>query len=436
MPRRRGALVALVTLAVVSCDAGGVGVREQGTGFDRPDAGSRADCARAGPAAKPLADGPSVDLVDIGPSVRAAVYPRPDYEGNPWSQWGQGVVLPDGRFISALGDHRGPDGNSYFYEYDPAHDRLTQIGDVLSLTDHQNGEWGYGKIHAQMVAGPCGEVYAATYWGTTRGLAYEGNYRGDLLLRLDPTERTVENLGLILEGHGAPSMAGWVDGGLLYVEAANPELSDPQQGALVVLDMATGEQVFATPDEDDHRGFRAMAVDADGRVMFSRTDGGLARWDPATGDVEETDVDLPGQFLRAATPPSTDGTVYLATQKPDRLLALEVDRDLRDLGPAAGYTTSLAMAPDGSRIWYVPDAHGGAAEKGTPVIEVDTRSGDQRVVVELDPLAREAFGLSLGGSYNVAVDATGSTLYLGMNAAEPEAEDPFGEVVLVIVELE
>jgi hypothetical protein len=377
-----------------------------------------------------------VDLIDIGPSVRAGVYPRPDYEGNPWSQWGQGVVLPDGRFISALGDHRGPDGNSYFYEYDPAHDHLTQIGDVLSLTDHQNGEWGYGKIHAQMVAGPCGEVYAATYWGTARELVYEGNYQGDLLLRLDPTERTVENLGLILEGHGAPSMAGWVDGGLLYVEAANPGLSDPQRGALVVLDMATGEQVFATPDEEDHRGFRAMAVDADGRVMFSRIDGGLARWDPATGDVEETDIDLPGQFLRAATRPSTDGTVYLATQNPDRLLALEVDGNLRDLGPAAGYTTSLAMAPDGSRIWYVPDAHGGAALEGTPVIEVDTRSGDQRVVVELDPLARDALGLSLGGSYNVAVNATGSTLYLGMNAAEPDAEDPFGEVVLVIVELE
>jgi hypothetical protein len=436
MLRRRHALIVLVALAVVSCDAGSLGARDQDENHDRPDAGDRAGCAEPGTTAQPFIDGPSVDMVDLGPSVRAGVYPRPDYEGNPWSQWGQGVVLADGRFISALGDHRGPDGNSYFYEYDPDNDRLSQIGDVLSLTDHQDGEWGYGKIHAQMVAGPCGEVYAATYWGTVRGLAYDGNYRGDLLLRLDPTERTMENLGLILEGHGAPSMAGWVEGGLLYVEAANPELFDPQRGAFVVLDMATGEQVFATPDEEDHRGFRAMAVDANGRVMFSRADGRLARWDPASGDVEETDIELPGEFLRAATPPSIDGTVFVATQDPDLLLALEADGDLRQLGPAAGYTTSLAMAPDGSRLWYVPDAHGGAAEKGTPVIEVDTRSGDQRIVVELDPLARETLGLTLGGSYNVAVDATGSTLYLGMNAAEPEAENPFGEVVLVIVDLE
>ncbi len=399
------------------------------------------ECADRSGTGQPWTDEPSSELVTLadgsdGPEVRAAVYPRPDYEGNPWSQWGQGVVLEDGRFISAIGDHLGPDGNSYLYEYDPADDRLTRISDVLSLTDHQAGEWGYGKIHAQMVVGPCGEVYAATYWGTASDLVYEGNYRGDVLLRLDPDQRTIENLGVISEGHGVPSMAGWAEGGLLYAEAANPELFDPQRGQFVVIDMATAEQVFATPDDEDHRGFRAMAVDADGRVVFSRADGRLARWDPATGELSDLDVTLPGHFLRAATPPAPDGTLYLVTEDPAELFALEPDGELRALGAAAGYTASLAMAPDGSRLWYVPHAHGGAAEVGTPVIEVDTSTGEQRTVVELDPLAQDALGLSLGGTYNVAVDSTGSTLYLGMNAADPEAEDLFGEVVLVTVELE
>ena len=388
---------------------------------------------------QPWSDGPSTELVTLadgsdGLAVRAAVYPRPDYEGDPWSQWGQGVVLDDGRFISAIGDHLGPGGNSFIYEYDPSDDRLTQISDVLSLTDHEDGEWGYGKIHAQMVEGPCGEVYAATYWGTVRDLSYEGNYRGDVLLRLDPAERTIENMGVIAEEHGVPSMAGWAEGGLLYAEAANPELFDPQRGMFVALDMATGEQVFTTPDDEDHRGFRAMAVDGEGRVLFSRIDGRLARWDPASGQLSDLDVTLPGDFLRAATPAAPDGTVYLATQDPDLLFALEADGELRELGELAGYTASLAMAPDGSRLWYVPHAHGGAAEVGTPVIEVDTSSGAQRTIVELDPLARPALGLSLGGTYNVAVNAAGSTLYLGMNAgADGES---FGEVVLVIVELE
>jgi sugar lactone lactonase YvrE len=178
-----------------------------------------------------------------------------------------------------------------------------------------------------------------------------------------------------------------------------------------------------------------MAVDAEGRVMFSRTGGRLARWDPATGELRDLDIELPGEFLRAATPPAPDGTVYLVTQDPDVLLALEPDGSLRELGEMAGYTASVALSPDGDRLWYVPGAHGDAAEQGTPLIEVDTATGDQRVVVELDPLARDGLGLSLGGTYNVVPGPGGDVLYLGMNAAEPDADDTFGEVVLVVVEL-
>jgi hypothetical protein len=400
-----------------------------------------ASCPPPGDGARPWDDGASVDLVTLDegggdqPRVLAAAYPRPDHDGDPWSQWGQGVVLPDGRFLSAIGDHLGRDGNSYLYELDPGEQRLTLVGDVASLAGHDEGDWGYGKVHAQMVAGPCGEVYVASYWGTRQDIEYGGSYRGDVLLRLDAEARTSENLGVVLEEHGVPSLAGWAEGGLLYAEAADPERFDPQQGELVVLDMATGEKVFATDGDDDHRGFRAMAVDVEGRALFSRTDGRLARYDPASGDITELDDVLPGEFLRAATAPAPDGTVYLATQEPDVLYALGPDDVMREVAELEGYTASLALSPDGDRVWYVPDAHGGAAQRDTPVIEVDTATGDQRVVVELDPLARDVLGLSLGGTYNVAVDTTGSVLYLGMNAAEPDADDTFGEVVQVMVEL-
>ncbi len=101
---------------------------------------------------------------DTTPRIEAVIYPHPDYEGKPWSQWGQGLVLDDGRFLSAIGDEIGPDGNSYLYEYDPATKTLTQIIDVLAITDHTPGDWGFGKIHAQMVRGPCDSVMVTTYW--------------------------------------------------------------------------------------------------------------------------------------------------------------------------------------------------------------------------------------------------------------------------------
>ena len=343
-------------------------------------------------------------------------------------------MLPDGRSLSAVGDHLGRDGNSYLYELDPEAGRLTLVADVASVAGHEPGDWGYGKVHAQMVVGPCGEVYATTYWGTRDGIEYGGSYEGDVLLRIDPERRTTESLGPVLSGPGVPSLVGWAAGGLLYAEAADPERFDPQRGAFVVLDMATGEQVFATPDEEDHRGFRAMAVDADGRVVFSRTDGRLARWDPATGELGDLDIQLPGEFLRAATPPAPDGTVYLATEEPEVLLALEPDGTLRELGELRGYTTSLALSPEGDRLWYVPGAHGDAPEQGTPLVEVDTATGEERVVVELDPLARDVLDLSLGGSYSVAVSPTAARCTSG-STPPPGRRDTFGQVVAVVVDL-
>ncbi|HET9556421.1 MAG TPA: hypothetical protein VFS70_04725, partial [Actinomycetota bacterium] len=119
-------------------------------------------------------EGPAATLEPIGEAdgvtVSAAVYPLPEGEGDPWSQWGQGVVLPDGRFVSALGDHIGEDGNSWFYEFDPATNTLTRTAEVAAALGHQPGDWGYGKVHAPMVLGPCDEVITSTYWGTRTDL--------------------------------------------------------------------------------------------------------------------------------------------------------------------------------------------------------------------------------------------------------------------------
>jgi hypothetical protein len=66
---------------------------------------------------------------------------------------------------------------------------------------------------------------------------------------------------------------------------------------------------------------------------------------------------------------------------------------------------------------------------------MDTATGQQEILVELQPLAEEHLGMRLGGSYNVAVDELGRTIYLGMNASDASDESGFGEVVLIIVTL-
>ena len=369
---------------------------------------------------------------DTSPRVEAVMYPHPEYEGKPWSQWGQGLVLDDGRYLSAIGDHRGPDGNSYLFEYDPATETLTQIIDVLAIVDHKPGDWGFGKIHAQMVRGPCDNVLVTTYWGTRRGLEFTAGYQGDVLIDIDPQRRTVGTRGVVHPEHGVPSIAASPDGRLLYSEAVDPLGED--LGAFVVRDATDGTTIFVD-DDPSHTGYRAIAVGADGRAFYSIGEGTLAVYDPESNTRSQLDAKLPGEWLRAVTEPDAQGTLYGVTRDPEVFFALDPDGTVRTLTEALGYTTSVALSPDGTTLYSVPVAHGGAWEIGAPLMAVDTASGEQEIVVELQPLAEEHLGMRLGGTYNVAVDKERRMIYLGMNASDMSDDSGFGEVVLMIVTL-
>jgi len=366
------------------------------------------------------------------PRVEAVIYPHPDYDGNPWSQWGQGLLLSDGRYLSAIGDELARDGNSYLYEYDPATDTLTQIIDVLSITDRTPGDWGFGKIHAQMVRGPCNNVMVTTYWGSRRDIEFTAGYQGDVLISIDPQRRTVGTRGVVYPEHGVPSLAASPEGRLLYAEAVDPLGDDA--GAFVVRDARDGTTLFVD-DDPSHTGYRTIAVDAAGRAFYSVGDGTLAVYDPESNTRSRLDAKLPGEWLRAVTEPDAQGTWYGVTRNPEVFFALNPDGTVRSLTEALGYTTSVALSPDGATVYSVPEAHGRSWQIGAPLMAMDTATGQQEILVELQPLAEEHLGMRLGGSYNVAVDELGRTIYLGMNASDASDESGFGEVVLIIVTL-
>lgn len=406
-----------------------------GTGLDSPS--SSCDI----PDGDPLLDEVVVDVEEIGEIdgaiVKAAIYPHPDYEGNPWSQWGQGIVVEDGRFFSAIGDHIGPDGNSYIYEYDPTTEQLTMVGDVLSyVDDHVDGTWGYGKIHSQMVFGPCGEIYFSTYWGTFRGIEFEGNYRGDLLFRLDPYGRTMAALDVPVEFHGQASLGSDPTSGLVYGEAVDPVIKNDgiDRGPFFAYDVVDGETVFTGPDEP-HVGYRSVMVDANGVAYWSIGDAELQAFDPATGESTTHDALLPGDWLRAVTTPASDGSVYGVTRDPDTFFVMNPDGSIEGLGDSLDYTASMALSPDGSTFYYMPGAHGNSTEWGSPLMSVDTSTGDQRAVIELSDLVESEMGFVMGGTYNVAVSPDGSTVYMGVNVGEAGSDEVFGEVVLLVIEL-
>jgi hypothetical protein len=337
-----------------------------------------------------------------------------------------------------MGDHAGVDGDAYLFVYDPGSRTMTRFADVLSNVAHDVGAWGYGKIHAQIVPGKCGDAYFATYWGTRTDLEYGGSYRGDLLFRINLATLRLESLGTPVEERGIPSLAGLGKNGLLYGEATDPKASEAKGrdvGAFFVYDTRKRAVVFRS-DNEDHALFRNVMVDRRGRAYVASRNGTLLVYEPGATELRETDIELPGGGpLRASTAPAPDGTVYGVTEaEPNELFALAPDGTVRSLGAARGYTASIAMEPDGSRLYYVPDAHGGSFEHDTPVIAVDTRTGEQSVIARLNPLAEDHLGLTVNGSYNTVLDGKRHVLYVGLNAGKKH-DDPWGEVVLAVVAL-
>ena len=323
-------------------------------------------------------------------------------------------------------------------EYDPATDQLTRTAEVAAALGHEPGDWGYGKVHAPMVLGPCDEVITATYWGTRTDMVVGGSYTGDHLVRYDPATHEVGSFGVPIEGFGIPSVAITPDRQWVFGEAVDPGSdTESDSGAFFVADATTGEVVHRD-DDPDHTGFRAILVTPDGEALYAAPGGDVFGFSPGDDAPRRATGVLPGEWLRTASPIAPDGSVYGATREPDQLFRVAADGEITDMGPAEDYVASLGLSPDGSTLYYVPDAHGGAWTTGAPLVAVDTATGDHRVVVELQPLLEDALDLRAGGSYNVVADPGGERVYVGMNtgpAGGDEDDDTFGTPVLLVVDL-
>ena len=369
---------------------------------------------------------------DGAKSVYAAEYPLPGPTEGLWSQWGQGIALGDGRHLSAVGDHLGVDGNSYFFVYDSASRTLTRFADVLSTVPHVEGAFGYGKVHAPMVEDRCGVIWAATYWGSRRDLVYENGYEGDRLLAIDTEAATISDSGPVAGEFGMPAMTLAGDGRTLVVGSVRVESRDPVTGVFTIFDTSSGQTIDQVDDPRQY-GFRALGVDpVSGGVLYGIGGGKLASLDPLSGEYRDSELLMPGTWLRAVTRPAPDGTIYAASDDDPGLFSMSPDGSVEDLGHPEGITTSLAMSSDGSKVFWMPEAHGKAWELDAKVMSLDTSTGKMSEVVSLLQPFRDELGLLPGGTYSVVYDD--GRLIVGVNASNLEDDSGFGTVVLVVIE--
>lgn len=381
-------------------------------------------------------DGPGGITIDV------VAHPLPPYLGNPWSHWGEGLLASNGNFYTGIGDHRGTDGNSFLYEYDPDTKVLHAVGDVLqAYGKHDNGAWGYGKIHGRISEGHCGLLYFSTYWGTRRGgLQYTGSYQGDLLMRYDPESKELVSLGVPMPTMGTPSTQIWQEGGLFYGEANHPVTKDtdwPKGKLFWVYDLAKQKVIFTSKTMIGQGSGREIAVDREGNAYYGGAGRELLRYNPKT-NVEGSVAIFPYDGkLRASSRLAPDGKIFLTTNREHRAYLFDpLMGDLADLGPLPADTASLALSANGEEAYFSPGAHGQGLDLGFPLMAIN-RNGEIRTIVKLGPLIEKAGESHPAGTYSISTDpARPGNVYILANAGPVgSSEEAFGRPMVIAVYL-
>ncbi len=342
-----------------------------------------------------------------------------DNKSTLWSSWGNGALTADGRYYMAVGDHRGYDGNSYVYEYDPAARTLKKIVDIAESIGQRKGDYGHGKIHSQ-IHEYRGSLYFATYWGKSKEVAdaVKKGYRGSLLFRYDLKSRNVENLGPIAPGEGLPTSCLDSGRGLLYFYSV-------EKGDVLVYELNKRTVKFKGGGSSTAQ-HRCYLQSKDGKIWFADEKGKLSFYDPDKNSIFESPVLLPGQdnSLRASARATSDGRIFGMTRAGKLFEFNPTKQAIKDLGSnflSGDYTAVMVLSPDEKYLYFAPGAHGSATRMGTPVVQYQISNGTRKVITFLrDSMIKKA-AYFIGGTYSMQIDSKGAILYCVFNGAKHTA---------------
>ncbi|MBC8875261.1 MAG: hypothetical protein H8E44_38045 [Planctomycetes bacterium] len=356
--------------------------------------------------------------VSIGatpPTVDFLFYPQQDYPGNPWSVWGDGLAA-NGVYYSAIGDHLGPHGNAFVFEYDPETKSLRTLVNMQKLLKLPENHYTPGKIHSRIDMGGDGWLYFSTHRGSTRVTTDQYHYKGDWIVRHNPeTGKTEIVAHAPVPKHCIPTSVLDPDRLIFYGGTAAGNRVDPVM--FFAYDINRRKVLHAV----ENGPYRYMIfARSTGRIYYVNEDSGpLMRYDPASG---KPPIRIPGSLgLRSATQETADGYVYTVSTRRDATIwrfNTKTEKAERIGNARVGtqeYVTSLDVDPTGRYLYYVNGAHGGSQQDGTPVVQFDVKTRRKKVIAFLYPFYRERYGYTPLGTFGSAVDESGERLYITWN---------------------
>jgi len=374
------------------------------------------DCVDAFLKAPPAMSG--VAVAKAPPTVDFLYYPGQTYKAKTWSNWGDGVAT-EGKYYSTIGDHNGPAGNAFVYEYDAKTKQLRLLCDVASVLKMPEGHYVPGKIHGRLDLGDDGWLYFATHRGSTRVTTDEFHYQGDWILRHNPASGQTEVVAHGPVGKHCIPCSVLDPKRLVFYGGTVPGAGKDEEGLFFAYDTRAKKLLYSGAGGP---GRYMLFARSTGRVYFvPGLEGPLHRYEPDKGGPPVKLNITAG--LRAASQETPDGYIYaVSTRGSGELWRFHTKAEqIEKLGSAVvgrqDYITSLDADPSGRYLYYVPGAHGGSERDGTAVVQFDVRTKAKKVIAFLHPFLSEKYGYTPIGTFSTAVDPAGDKLYITWNGA-------------------
>ena len=201
--------------------------------------------------------------------------------------WAALKVAHDGKVYAGLACH-GCDGHMVMF--DPATDRVTDIGDLTRLAGEATLRVGpQSKIHAKFGEGTDGRIYFGTHAGLWFDYARVGmkeGYPGAHWMAYDPKTGKVEDFGI------GPRYEG------INTGAYDPKfnriygLTHPR-GHFVYYDVGSGKYVDKGRMNNWESICRTLGIDDEGNVYGSFGAGQIYKYDPRTDEIVELPLHIP-----------------------------------------------------------------------------------------------------------------------------------------------
>jgi hypothetical protein len=382
---------------------------------------------------------PGVQIAKTAPKVDLIYYPEQNYEGHPWSVWGDGLTVGT-KYFSAVGDHLAPQGNAFVFEYDSKTSRIRTLASTAKTINLPEGHYMPGKIHSRIDLGSDGWLYYSTHRGSTRVTTDEYHYKGDWILRTHPESGKTE-----VVAHGPvpkaciPTSVLDPDRMIFYGGTSAGAPKD-KTVTFFAYDIAQ-RKVLHTATGGPAR--YLIFARSTGRVYYmNEVTGKLMRYAPAFGKPPQAIAGSIG--LRAATQETPDGMVYTVGKSDGHLWRFNTKTEaITDLGELAvaslTYTASIDTDPTGRYVYYIPGAHGASQNDGTPIVQFDTKHRTKKVIAFLQPVLQKQSGYVTLGTFGSAVSPDGSRLFITWNGnrsgADKRGKYPFDTCALTVIHI-